>query len=75
MTSLADCRIAQAEARLLDWFWCNLEYGCSAPLAAVSLAHWNQDEEFGGFGGDHAMVVGGYSQARARPRPVCKGML
>ena len=26
----------------------------------VSLAHWNQDEEYGGFGGAHCMVVGGY---------------
>ena len=32
------------------------------PLCAlqVSLAHWNQDEEYGGFGGPHAMVPGGY---------------
>ena len=27
----------------------------------VSLAHWNQDDEYGGFGGTHAMVHGGYS--------------
>lgn len=27
----------------------------------VSLAHWNQDDEYGGFGGAHAMVRGGYS--------------
>ena len=27
----------------------------------VSLAHWNQDDEYGGFGGAHAMVHGGYS--------------
>lgn len=26
----------------------------------MSLAHWNQDEEYGGFGGPHCMVVGGY---------------
>ena len=26
----------------------------------VSLVHWNQDEEYGGFGGPHCMVVGGY---------------
>ena len=47
---------------LLDWHWANLEYGCSAPLDAVSLAHWNQDEEHGGFGGPHCMVAGGYDQ-------------
>ena len=27
----------------------------------VSLAHWNQDEAWGGFGGPHCMVKGGYS--------------
>ena len=48
--------------QLLNWHWANLEYGCSAPLAEVSLPYWNQDEEWGGFGGPHAMVVGGYDQ-------------
>lgn len=33
----------------------------------VSLVHWNQDEEFGGFGGPHCMVMGGYS-------PILEGM-
>lgn len=46
--------------RLLHWHWANLEYGCSAPLSAVSAAHWNQDEVYGGFGGPHCMVIGGY---------------
>ena len=27
----------------------------------ISLANWNQDEEFGGFGPHHCMVKGGYS--------------
>lgn len=26
----------------------------------ISLANWNQDEEFGGFGPPHCMVKGGY---------------
>lgn len=43
--------------------WANLEYGCSASLSEVSLPHWNQDEEWGGFGGPHAMVVGGFHTA------------
>lgn len=43
--------------------WANLEYGCSAALSDVSLPHWNQDEEWGGFGGPHAMVVGGFDVA------------
>ncbi|KAK9826354.1 hypothetical protein WJX81_001448 [Elliptochloris bilobata] len=53
--------LSEAERRLLDWHWANLEYGCSARLDQVSLAHWNQDDEYGGFGGPHAMVRGGYS--------------
>lgn len=40
-----------------------MEYGCSASLSQVSLPHWNQDEEWGGFGGPHAMVVGGFDAA------------
>ncbi|KAK3284130.1 hypothetical protein CYMTET_8205 [Cymbomonas tetramitiformis] len=47
--------------RLLDWHWAHLEYGCSAKLKEVSLEHWNQDEEYGGFGGKHCMVKEGYS--------------
>lgn len=34
--------ITEEERRLLHWHWANLEYGCSAPLGDVSLAHWNQ---------------------------------
>ena len=26
----------------------------------ISAVHWNQDEDFGGFGGPHCMVPGGY---------------
>ena len=29
----------------------------------ISGLHWNQDEDMGGFGGPHCMVVGGYGQA------------
>jgi len=50
------------ERRLLGWHWANLEYGCSAPLSKISMAHWNQDEPYGGFGGPHCMVRGGYGQ-------------
>ena len=53
----------ESHSRLLGWHWANLEYGCSAPLKALSAAHWNQDEEYGGFGGPHSFVVGGYDQA------------
>jgi len=53
-------RMGKTERRLLDWHWANLEYGCSASLNDISLPHWNQDETYGGFGGAHCMVSGGY---------------
>lgn len=54
--------ITKDHLRLLHWHWANLEYGCSASLSEISGLHWNQDEDFGGFGGPHCMVVGGYTQ-------------
>lgn len=48
--------------RLLHWNWANLEYGCSAPIKSLSAPHWNEDEDFGGFGGPHSFVIGGYDQ-------------
>ena len=59
------------ESRLLDWHWANLEYGCSARLEDVSLPHWNQDEEYGGFSGPHVMVKGGYSSV---PEAMARGL-
>ena len=53
-------RLTEDHLRLLQWHWAHAEYGCSAPLHAVSAKNWNQDEEFGGFGGPHCMVVGGF---------------
>ena len=56
----SDMNTNEDDLRLLQWHWAHAEYGCSAPLKAVSAKHWNQDEEYGGFGGPHCMVVGGY---------------
>ena len=53
-------KLSARDRRLLGWHWANLEYGCSAPLSKVSMAHWNQDEVYGGFGGAHCMIKGGY---------------
>ena len=55
-----DC--SEDAIRLVRWHMANLEYGCSARLSEISAPHWNQDEEAGGFGGPHCMVVGGYGQ-------------
>lgn len=54
--------ISPLERRVLDWHLANLEYGCAAPLGKVSLPHWNQDDVYGGFGGQHCMIKGGYGQ-------------
>ena len=56
-------RITEAEKRAIAWQAANLEYGCSARLDQVSAAHWDGDEQFGGFGGPHCFVNGGYVQA------------
>ncbi|XP_078448377.1 LSD1-like 3 [Wolffia australiana] len=49
------------ERRVMNWHFANLEYGCAALLKNVSLPHWNQDDVYGGFGGAHCMIKGGYS--------------
>ncbi|CAA2953124.1 lysine-specific histone demethylase 1 homolog 3 [Olea europaea subsp. europaea] len=49
------------ERRVMDWHFANLEYGCAALLKEVSLPYWNQDDDYGGFGGAHCMIKGGYS--------------
>ncbi|KAJ7966831.1 Lysine-specific histone demethylase 1-1-like protein [Quillaja saponaria] len=50
-----------AQRRVMDWHFANLEYGCAALLKEVSLPYWNQDDVYGGFGGAHCMIKGGYS--------------
>ncbi|CAI9116870.1 OLC1v1018142C2 [Oldenlandia corymbosa var. corymbosa] len=52
--------LAPIERRVMNWHFANLEYGCAALLKEVSLPHWNQDESYGGFGGAHCMIKGGY---------------
>ncbi|KAL3505363.1 hypothetical protein ACH5RR_035204 [Cinchona calisaya] len=53
--------LAPLERRVMDWHFANLEYGCAALLKEVSLPYWNQDDDYGGFGGAHCMIKGGYS--------------
>lgn len=54
--------LSQLERRIMDWHFANLEYGCAAELNEVSLPYWNQDDVYGGFGGPHCMIKGGYSR-------------
>nr|CAD1835341.1 unnamed protein product [Ananas comosus var. bracteatus] len=53
--------LSPLERRVMDWHFAHLEYGCAAMLKDVSLPHWNQDDIYGGFGGPHCMIKGGYS--------------
>ncbi|OVA12600.1 Amine oxidase [Macleaya cordata] len=53
--------LSPLERRVMDWHFANLEYGCAALLKQVSLPYWNQDDVYGGFGGAHCMIKGGYS--------------
>lgn len=53
--------LSPLERRVMDWHFANLEYGCAALLKEVSLPYWNQDDVYGGFGGAHCMIRGGYS--------------
>ena len=41
------------EARIFDFHRANLEYSCGASLKKVSAMHWDQNEEFPQFAGDH----------------------
>lgn len=53
--------LSPLERRVMDWHYAHLEYGCAALLKEVSLPYWNQDDVYGGFGGAHCMIKGGYS--------------
>lgn len=53
--------LSPLERRIMNWHFAHLEYGCAALLQDVSLPYWNQDDVYGGFGGAHCMIKGGYS--------------
>ncbi|KAL5225652.1 hypothetical protein ABZP36_012291 [Zizania latifolia] len=52
--------LSPLERRVMNWHFAHLEYGCAAMLKSVSLPYWNQDDVYGGFGGPHCMIKGGY---------------
>ncbi|KAK4768686.1 hypothetical protein SAY87_003827 [Trapa incisa] len=53
--------LSPLERRVMNWHFAHLEYGCAALLKEVSLPNWNQDDVYGGFGGAHCMIKGGFS--------------
>lgn len=64
--------LSPLERRVMDWHFAHLEYGCAALLKEVSLPNWNQDDIYGGFGGAHCMIKGGYSAvAEALAEGIC----
>ncbi|KAJ3682068.1 hypothetical protein LUZ60_014641 [Juncus effusus] len=52
--------LSPIERRVMNWHFAHLEYGCATMLKEVSLPHWNQDDVYGGFGGAHCMIKGGF---------------
>ncbi|KAG2539769.1 lysine-specific histone demethylase 1 homolog 3-like [Panicum virgatum] len=52
--------LSPLERRVMNWHFAHLEYACAATLKSVSLPYWNQDDVYGGFGGPHCMIKGGY---------------
>ncbi|XP_010530295.1 PREDICTED: lysine-specific histone demethylase 1 homolog 3 [Tarenaya hassleriana] len=60
--NMEDDILSPLERRVMNWHFAHAEYGCAAALKEVSLPNWNQDELYGGFGGPHAMIKGGYSR-------------
>eukprot|EP00057_Strongylocentrotus_purpuratus_P012839 XP_011667313.1 PREDICTED: lysine-specific histone demethylase 1B [Strongylocentrotus purpuratus] len=48
------------EDRLLQFHISNLEYACGSNLAKVSSLHWDQNEAFAQFAGDHCLLKEGY---------------
>nr|CAB3258319.1 lysine-specific histone demethylase 1A [Phallusia mammillata] len=56
----SDVYLSSKDRQLLDWHLANLEFANAAPLAKLSLKHWNQDDAYE-FSGSHLVVRNGYS--------------
>ncbi|XP_077975414.1 lysine-specific histone demethylase 2-like [Styela clava] len=52
---------SELEEQLLQFHVGNLEFACGACLDKVSAFHWDQNETFAQFGGDHTLVQYGFS--------------
>uniref|UniRef100_A0ACD6AGB8 Uncharacterized protein n=1 Tax=Avena sativa TaxID=4498 RepID=A0ACD6AGB8_AVESA len=52
---------SEEEREVLDWHLANLEFSNAGCLSELSLAHWDQDDQFE-MGGDHCFLAGGNSR-------------
>ena len=56
----SDVYLSCRDRQILDWHFANLEYANASPLNYLSLAHWDQDDDYE-FTGSHMSVQNGYS--------------
>ncbi|XP_031567611.1 lysine-specific histone demethylase 1A-like isoform X2 [Actinia tenebrosa] len=56
----SDVYLSSRDRQILDWHFANLEFANATPLTALSLKHWDQDDDFE-FSGSHMTVRNGYS--------------
>ncbi|KAK6170755.1 hypothetical protein SNE40_019068 [Patella caerulea] len=56
----SDVYLSSRDRQILDWHFANLEFANATPLTALSLKHWDQDDDFE-FSGSHLTVRNGYS--------------
>ncbi|KQJ95042.1 lysine-specific histone demethylase 1 homolog 2 [Brachypodium distachyon] len=52
---------SEEEREVLDWHLANLEFSNAGCLSELSLAHWDQDDQYE-MGGDHCFLAGGNSR-------------
>lgn len=60
MICFSDVYLSSRDRQILDWHFANLEFANATPLTALSLKHWDQDDDFE-FSGSHMTVRNGYS--------------
>lgn len=56
----SDVYLSCRDRQILDWHFANLEYANASPLNFLSLAHWDQDDDYE-FTGCHMSIQNGYS--------------
>uniref|UniRef100_T1IIN9 SWIRM domain-containing protein n=1 Tax=Strigamia maritima TaxID=126957 RepID=T1IIN9_STRMM len=54
-------KLISDEKALLDFHIGNLEYACGSDLSNLSTLHWDQNEAYPQFAGEHALLHCGYS--------------